>query len=363
MEFAPGSGGVATVAASGGLNLKVILNGHGPFDGVFDTGSINLMPSTLAKRLGLKTEGNVTMSAMGGNVPAQFAEVDSVQIGGVTLHHQRFVVFDPPPFTQGQDFIMIGDSWLKDLVITVDFEKQQITFADPQQFHAVPGDARVPVRQDPLLMLLAEGNIDGITGTLMIDTGNMYSLLLNAPFVAQHGLVKRYGATIHGYAGEGWGGADSGYYTRVGVVQMGQARIERPIAVLLDDTKGAGISSVAGNVGLRLLRKFTLVFDCPHGAMYLKKNRDSDAPDIFNRAGLALDPDPEKLAVKMIVPGSPAAEAGLAVDDVITQIDDRTPTDETLESAFAQPAGTRVRLRVDHAGKTRDVVLKLTEVL
>ena len=49
-----------TVHAKNGIELKATINGQGPFDAIFDTGSGNLMTASLAKRLGLKVEGSAT---------------------------------------------------------------------------------------------------------------------------------------------------------------------------------------------------------------------------------------------------------------------------------------------------------------
>jgi S1-C subfamily serine protease len=211
---------------------------------------------------------------------------------------------------------------------------------------------------------VAEGSVDGIPGLFGIDTGDMYSLSLYAPFVTQHGLVRHYGAAIRGYTGEGFGGADIGFYARANTLQIGPMSVPRPITVLSQDSQGAEASStIAGNIGLRILKQFNLVFDYPHGKLYLEKNANYGKPDIFNRAGLVLDPDPQNLKVKLVVPGSPAAKAGLSVDDVITRIDGLPPDDDTLQSAFTRPVGTPLRLDVRHRGTTRSVSLILQEIL
>jgi Aspartyl protease/PDZ domain len=360
----PGEGAArgVTVPAANGVELKAMINGQGPFDALFDTGSRNLMSASLAKRLGLKLEGSGTLSGLGGSVAAQGAFVDTVKIGGMTMARQWFVVFDPP-VAKDKDFAIIGDQLLRNLAITVDFERQQITFYDEQHFRYLGNGVPVPVHMigDGVV---AEGSVDEIAGLFGIDTGDMYSLLLFAPFVGQHDLIKRFGAKIHGYAGEGWGGPDTGFYTRATKLQLGAASVHRPITVLSTDEQGAGAaSSVAGNIGLQILRQFTVTFDCPHGKMYLEKNSSYGKPDIFNRAGLLLDLDPDHLEIETVIPGSPAAEAGLAEEDVITQIDGSPPTDDSIQSAFTQPVGTVVHLTVLHAGAFRSVALTLKDVL
>ena len=351
-----------TVPAKNGVELKAIINGQGPFDAVFDTGSGNLMTANLAKRLGLKLEGSATIDAGGGAVPAKVVKVATINIGGLTMSDQLFAVIDTP-LTKDQDGIFVGDLLLQNLPIRIDFEKQEITFYSKQGFQYTGNGTQVPVHSQNGT-LLAEATVDGIDGVFGVDTGDMYSLSLYAPFVKQHKLVEHYGAKIEGYAGEGWGGPDHGFYTRVDTLRLGETSVVRPITVLSTDTLGAESSdSVAGNIGLHILRQFNVVFDEPHGKMYLEKNANFGKRDVFNRAGLLLDFDSDNLKIKTVIPGSPGAKAGLKQEDVITQINGKAPTDDTMQSTFTQRVGTVVHLTVRHGAQTRNVSLTLREIL
>jgi Aspartyl protease/PDZ domain len=359
---AAGAARAVTVPAKNGVELKATINGQGPFDAIFDTGSGNLMTASLAKRLGLKLEGSATLNAGGGLVPAKVVKVATVNIGGLTMSDQWFAVVDVP-VTQGQDGIFVGDLLLQNLPIRVDFEKQEITFYSKEGFEYSGKGTAVPIHSKDGT-LLADATVDGIDGVFGIDTGDMYSLSLYAPFVTQHKLVQHYGAKIQGYAGEGYGGADRGFFTRVDTLLLGQAEVIRPITVLSTDTVGAESSTtIAGNIGLHVLRQFTLIFDGPHGKMYLEKNANYGKPDIFNRAGLMLNYEPENLKIMTVVRGSPGAKAGLKEQDVITEIDGKPPTDDTMQSAFTQPAGTVVHLTVRGGAKARTVSVVLKDIL
>ena len=351
-----------SVSAKNGVELKATINGQGPFDAIFDTGSGNLMTASVAKRLGLKAEGSATLNAGGGTLPAKVVKVATINIGGLTMSDQLFAVVDTP-IAKEWDGIFVGDLLVQNLPIRVDFEEQQITFYSKEGFTYSGLGAAVPIHsQDGTLF--AEATVDGITGLFGIDTGDMYSLSLYAPFVTQHKLVQHYGAKIQGYAGEGFGGADHGFYTRADTLQLDQIEVIRPITVLSTDTQGAESSAtVAGNIGLRVLRQFNVVFDSPQGKMYLEKNANYGKPDVFNRAGLILDFFPDNLKIKTVVPRSPGAKARLKPEDIITQIDGKPPTDDTMQSAFTQPVGTVVHLTVRSGTKTRNVSLVLKEIL
>ncbi len=351
-----------TVPAENGVELKATINGQGPFDAIFDTGSGNLMTASLARRLGLNLEGGVTINAGGGNVPAKVVKVATINIGGLTMSDQLFAVVDAP-ITHDQYGIFVGDLLIQNLPIRIDFDKQQITFYSKQGFAYAGKGTAVPIHSQSGT-LLAEATVDGIDGLFGIDTGDMYSLSLFAPFVKQHKLVEHYRTKIHGYAGQGFGGSDHGFYTRADTLQLGDFEVIRPITVLSTDTQGAESSAaVSGNIGLHILRQFNIVFDGPHGKMYLEKNANYGKPDIFNRAGLLLDPNPENLKIKTVIPRSPGAKAGLKEEDVITQINGEAPTDETLQSAFTKPVGTVLHLTVRRGASTRTISIVLKQIL
>ena len=95
---------------------------------------------------------------------------------------------------------------------------------------------------------------------------------------------SRYRATVRGYAGEGWGGPDTGFYTRVNTLQLANLTVSHPVAVLLEDKQGGGASHLAGNIGLGILNRFTLIFDCPHGKLYLERSASYNKPeDVYKR--------------------------------------------------------------------------------
>jgi hypothetical protein len=101
---------------------------------------------------------------MSGSVPAKGAMVDSVEIAGVTLHHQVFAVIAVPN-GQEEDFAFIGDQWLQHLPIRIDFDHQQITFYDPQYFHHPRKSPSISVHFEENAVI-GEASLDGIPALL-----------------------------------------------------------------------------------------------------------------------------------------------------------------------------------------------------
>jgi hypothetical protein len=372
VEFAPTTGGTVTVPVRNGLDMPVSLNGQPPVDVLFDTGTDTLLSTNLARRLGLKLSGNVALGGFGsGSRAAATAVVDTVQIGGLILHGVTFIVVDPP-IAGSDEFAVLGVPLLSQVVTTVDYVRHRITFTDPQQFHYKGSVPPVPLNVQGNSVTIP-GKIDGTASTLQIDTGDVWSMEVVSAFVKQHDLVQRYAATLHGYAGSGFGGDDTAFYTRVHTLELGFSEVHEPVAFLSTDVAGmAADSPFAANIGTHILRQFTLIFDAPYQALYLEKSALYGQPDVFNRAGLMLDGDHDGLIVHTVLPGSPAATAGITEGDQILAINGRSvkqPKGTAAMSeavgidAFARPVGTTLELKVRHGKSVGTVILKLKEIL
>lgn len=78
--------------------------------------------------------------------------------------------------------------------------------------------------------------------------------------------------------------------------------------------------------------------------------------------GVGLAPDDEGARVEQVVPGSPADEAGLQADDVITAIEGEAVTAETIRDVLAQHAvGDTVTLDVQRGDETLSLDVTLAE--
>ena len=83
-------------------------------------------------------------------------------------------------------------------------------------------------------------------------------------------------------------------------------------------------------------------------------------PEVFNRAGLILDPVGGVDTIMTVLAGSPGEASGLKPGDRITGINGHTPADDPNDPVFNQPAGTILHLTVSRDGTERvyDVTLK-----
>src|SRR4030095_3569585 len=88
-------GGKTTVPVEidGYVILDAMLNGKGPFSFIFDTGGHAILTPEAVKTLGLSAGGAGSAGGGGaGRLELQYAKVDRIDIGGVTMTNQNFFV-------------------------------------------------------------------------------------------------------------------------------------------------------------------------------------------------------------------------------------------------------------------------------
>jgi len=361
--------GKVVVSAKGGVEFDALINGKGPFRLIFDSGAeVNALNPTIARQLGLRVEGpsQIILGAGSGSLTEQAANVALVRIGDLALHDQKFYIMPMPWGDRSGPVGAVGYELMRRLVVTVDYEREQLAFNLPQPFTYSGHGVKVQI--EPMLTpfeIEVRGSVNGASGVFCIDTGDEASLSLEQRFVGQYNLVKQLSPRYHGYAGSGIGGAmPAAYYGRVETLRIGEAEVNHVIAFLFD--RQAISAENAGNIGSRVLRQFNITFDDPQGVLYFEKNSNWGKPEIFNRAGIIVDSIMQNQEVMNVLPESPGEIAGVAIGDIIVQIDGRAPNKDPLQQddpAFLQPVGTVVRLTVLRGDKTQKIEVTLRDLL
>jgi hypothetical protein len=354
--------GQVSVAAEGGLIFQATIDGKGPFKALFDTGSVNILSASLARKLGLKldAQGLEFGTSSPANVQAHKTRVDTLQIGDLLVRDQTFYVIDFPDDETGPSFV-VGYELLRRLAVRIDFEHQRLTFYDGPRFHySGPGTA-VPLQYQGNA-LLVQASIADSSGMFLLDSGNEFGTMMSTGFTVNNDLVHALGAHFLAYNGRGFAGpSPQAYLARVNTMRIGDVPV--PSVIGRFSTDPSDKSNLAGNIGQNILHHFTEVFDCMRGQVYFETTKDSAQPEVFNRAGLIFDSFGHGLQAMTVLPGSPGAQAGVETGDVITAINGKAPDDEVNQPAFLQPSGTQLQLTVQHGTETRRVTVTLGDVL
>lgn len=349
------------------IYLKVKMNNSPPLSFILDTGAgANCLNLSKAQELGIQTVGRVEAKGVGGSSDASFLKADSIVVGDLTLLDQNMAAIQLSllgRFDGRQIDGILGYDLFCRFVVEIDYANQTLTIWEPDSFtYSGPGER---------IDILIEGNTPQLTGMIdgeqvadfRIDTGSRNSLDLHAPFVREHELLKKYPKYVDAPAGFGVGGATKGVIGRIKSLQIGNFTIPSPVTGFsLADQGAFATTKSAGNIGGGLLKRFKVIFDYAHNQMILEKNESFDLPDRYNMSGLFLIEGKGKIKVYTVLKNSPADGANIKAGDQILIINNSSVINYSLQQIrdlLDQKEGTKITLKIESRGKTREVELIL----
>jgi len=348
--------------------VPVMLNGRGPYRFIFDTGGQNVVDSAVAQEIGATGSGSLLGGGAGSATQAlSIARVEALQIGAATIRNQLFAI---APVRAGFGVAagqavdgLIGFEVLARFVTTFDYSNSRVTLR-------LPGNRAASARGETIPFVFEDRQpqfacvINTVPGRCTLDTGARDSIGLYGPFIAAHPQVKPAALSALGVDGFGFGGPSFGQLGRLRSLRIGSFTLSSIIADFTADANGAFAAPfLAGNVGGGVWRRFTLTLDYSARSMMLTPNANYQAPDVSERAGLFLISHEGRYVVLDVRPGTPAAQAGVAKDDVLESVNGVSTSTMSLQAVrnlFLGAAGVQISLGlVNKDGARRTVVLTL----
>ena len=337
----------------------------------FDSGGAAILTPEAGKRLALASGGGTEISGVGSSsVAASFANIGTLGVGDAQLAGQTAIIL-PLPFLVSHPRAnldvdgLVGAELLKNFKTTVDYAAKTISFA-PFDVAAVRAPFTVPLYTDGSQPYVY-ATIDGVSGLFGIDTGDGGGLSVFRRFASAHDLYRGHGEPF--VSAGGVGGTVPGARYRGTSLTIAGTTLRAPIVSVTETTSGAFASrSIAGNIGARILGRFKLTFDYAHHLISFQPN--SHVKDRFagGRSGLSLtQTSPNYLTTLYVVPGSPAAQAGMRTGDKIVAV---TGIKVSLSTFGADDLVwltqdlrlSNISLRIERAATERNVVIRLREL-
>lgn len=332
-------------------NLLVVsaqLNGCGPYNFLLDTGVANsiLTSARLADSLGLHHGQNFRVVGAGGNDTGLIAyQADSVRVTlpGIIAPNMSWLVLsddllDLSGFVGMPIHGIMGSELFRSFVVALHIEASNIVLTPPASYKAPRGRhwATLPlILQNNKAYIMAPVQLNDTLSMplkLVLDTGASHALSLELDSDQQ--LVapaKRLPADL----GRGLSGLVRGFIGRVTTLQLGQFSLHSVLTSFPDAGQVHSRIDVPrnGNIGYELLKRFSVVIDYPHQRMLLRPNTRFREPFEHDMCGidlLAFGPDYRYYKVLRVMPDSPAALAGLQVDDQLMSINFQPTTEFSL---------------------------------
>lgn len=354
------------------LMVWAAINGHAPMPFILDTGGHAILTTLAARALRLKASGAGESGGSGaGTISTQYTHVNSVRVGNAELLDQPFLVIAYPYsfYERGKRTPLagiIGLELFERYAVRLDYGDRTVTLSPLSTFHHNGHNGRgtavaFTFESDPD-MPMVEAAADGHQGLIGIDTGNAGNLILFGDFLKRTGLLWRYSPGVR-LIGQGTGGSNTGHLENLRSFAIGGHDLRNVATNFTRMNRGSFSAwTQAGNMGFSILSRFIPTFDYAHQKVYLDPEL-RETPIDKNRAGIAFAKnEPDAFDVLLVRPESAASAAGIAAGDRIVAVNGKDASNYSradLVEIVAQGTGTRVNMRIQRAGVSKNVSIVL----
>lgn len=347
--------------------IPVRVNGRGPYLFYVDTGASDaIIASEEASKLGVHAKSMGSSMGAGSDSYAMGNIDGTVEFalpGGLTISTDRGVTISMAgtwPMIGQRVYGNIGREILRHFVVEFDYEAKMITFYDPAKFRYARRGQHFTLPIQGQLVVPGGGPI---ASEFTIDTG-AGGTIVTAPLVKDHHLMERVAQKVPSPSHGIGNGVSEDVVGRITQLRLGAYALSQPLVALSQDTEGSLAHDAFVNIGGNILSRFTVTIDYIHHEVILEPNGHFAEPFAADASGLvleALGEDFRTFAVKGVVAESPSANAGIKVNDIISEMDGVPARKFALWELqnLLKKSGTERRITIKRDGQTIKVRVKL----
>ncbi|MEZ5426608.1 MAG: aspartyl protease family protein [Pyrinomonadaceae bacterium] len=356
--------------------FKLRINGSTPVWFNLDTGyDVSIIDAGLAKKLKLKVNNPKVIDVPGGSV-------ETGDISGVNVNIDGLIVKNQPMQTTplaalggfvGHDFGgILGHDFINLFAIEIDYDKDLITFHNPESFQYDGKGESIPVEiieGEPFLYLniLPEGRTP-IKAKLKIDTGSISGLGFNKNFIEANDMPDKKQKVLD-VTGLAVGGDTKNIVFKLKGFQIGSYLMKDLFAGATIDSGGFENRNDAGTFGGEILTHFSIVLDYSRKRIIFEPNSMFSKPFELDKSGLFFITEGSNyktFKIYSLVGNSPAEKAGLKIGDKIVSINNLTPKQLSLDKLWTMmrtKEGTLYQVKIKRGKKLIHINLKLQSML
>jgi len=292
-------------------------------------------------------------------------------LAGVQLPFVTLPVVSRDDFAQqvGQPYQgTLGRDFFDRVVVEVNYHRQTVQLYDPSAFTYTGQGKSFPLTfSGPVPLIHAKFEVPGhrsMSADFAVDTALDSGVIFYRGFTdSAHISAAHFKSEPASYP-EVDGGSKI-FLGRLKSFQIGPYELEDIVGDFTQEkTKAGADKNIAGAIGSKILRRFTVIFDFPHQRVILEPNiqlnHDTDE-DMSGLSIIAKGPNLKVFEVTAVQPGTPAARAGIVPGDVIAGIGDDAAADLTLSAVrdLFRQVGYQYKVLIDRQGQTITTSLQM----
>jgi len=356
---------VITAKVDGKNNINLTIDTGMPIGGVI------LFRSAKSEHLELGYLGQTYIGGAGGDpASADIASGIRLEIGELNLPDKQVIVM---PMNKNVINLLevdgiIGYELFSKYLLQIDFKKNIINLWNtPDDVTEDLGlELNLELRQNyPFINCSSEiTKGEKFPLDLVIDLGAGHAVSLDMKSNQNFSLPQN---TLQSRIGTGAIGDIFGHIGRVRKLSIGNFIFRKVVTTFSDGPLAKGFVKCNGNLGIDLLRRFSVTFDYKNSKIYLKPNAYFDEDFVFNMAGFQFHKmDDGNFLVDYIIKNSPADEVGLIKNDVVTVINGKPAnlvSADAFDKIIKQETSVKIKLTVKRGTDIRTFEILLRKII
>jgi hypothetical protein len=357
--------------------IKLTINGKGPFNFILDTGvglmiitdpsivdSLNIIHTHIIKLRGLG-QGDDLEAALSSPLDIRMHGIRSKDVGAAILKEDLLGLSNCAGMSiQG----LLGYEFFSNMAVRINFLDSTLTVFRPSQIRRYAKGEKIPLAIENNKPYL-QADVTMPDGTdkqckLVMDIGAGHPLSLEN-YLNKGDFPCNF---ITANLGQGFNGPIDGCISRVPKITLGRFVVYNLLTSFpTKHPENTGCSAVMrdGNMGLGLLKRFTMVIDYPDSVMYLKPFKPLKTPFEHDMSGLeyyAAGDGYKRVIIDRVEPGSAGDLIGLEKNDEIVSINLKpvaTMSIEDIDDLFKSGNNRCILLVIFHDKKYDHIILTL----
>lgn len=350
--------------------VKVVINDVFPLRFIFDTGAEHTILTQMEITDLLQVNYGRRIPILGSDLTeelyAYLAFGIKMNVGGLIAPNRTILVLEED-YVNFKEFAgidvngILGADFFRRFSVRINYKQRIISLIDPSSFKP-PGGRHIQVpleleRNKPFIR--AATSIAGENPSaykFLVDTGAALALLI---YTNTHPNLNLPPTVIRSRLGMGLGGDIEGFLGRIGSIDIAGVPMNGVITNFQDlpvREDSSWMQNRNGIIGNQILNRFQLTFDYPRSMLYMLPTSKVKAKFQSEKSGLLLAASGRRLdtfTVFDIVPGSPAEEADIRINDHVRSVNGWPAALHSLEeitNKFYGKSGKKMRVVIERDG-------------